>query len=749
MGRLFQPTELQFDNSFMYQPPWELAKQALEYNEAGIEQTLQAASLFDNIDVKYIPDPVEQAIVEKEIKNYSDKANEYSTNMQLQLQNSPQSWKKYMPQLQSLGADLAKNMKTGNLSKIQQSAASFEKWQEDNKKIKEENPELYNIGMNYFINQWRKNPNRSLDSTFSGDQLINFDVTSKKFTEGLKDFKESLQQSQNGMYLVNNEWVDSRKVEQAYFDLVMADPNAAPFLRQMAKFGVPGYYDPETGGIVNPYTYVDSQGKEVSQEKFSEELEKWENIDPRYRNTVRKPSREFNPRFAWTGAFKAMGAKEGYSKVTLEQDKVKEAAASRSHSWAMQKDSQAHAFALENLRHKNDLERIREEALSKPDGTGTDKYAESVLQELGISLPALLNKNIDYSNTIAGLKDKKSANYQNWLNAASSKKALATMGIEKGENGMSFGKDVKTKMELVKLLNAQNVKGLYGERAVDAAMKEAVKKGIVKESTYAVSTNSYKDNSINPNIYFSFGTSGGGALAYSTKHNRIDNPFKKMMMNYETAKENYFKEDLNKYDSELNTYTANSRGAAVATAFLNDSRGKDVLKFVDRNGEELPSKLDYTFTYSSTIPGFSEEADFGDIALSIKAKDKDGKEVDAFAIPRVPYALDLMMDERLYATELQNKIREERSNYGYHLFDNTIRKNLAGTDEWTDINYISPGPDDESDYLVKLQARKPKDSMYEEYRIPELTKETFYNKKKAYDFIENYIKMQYLKNKNH
>ena len=415
----------------------------------------------------------------------------------------------------------------------------------------------------------------------------------------------------------------------------------------------------------------------------------------------------------------------------------------------MQKDSQAHAFALERLKHKNDLERIREEALSKPDGTGTDKYAESVLQELGISLPALLNKNIDYSNTIAGLKDKKSANYQNWLNAASSKKALATMGIEKGENGMSFGKDVKTKMELVKLLNAQNVKGLYGERAVDAAMKEAVKKGIVKESTYAVSTNSYKDNSINPNIYFSFGTSGGGALAYSTKHNRIDNPFKKMMMNYETAKENYFKEDLNKYDSELNTYTANSRGAAVGTAFLNDSRGKDVLKFVDRNGEELPSKLGYTFTYSSTIPGFSEEADFGDIALSIKAKDKDGKEVDAFAIPRVPYALDFMMDERLYATELQNKIREERSNYGYHLFDNTIRKNLAGTDEWTDINYISPGPDDESDYLVKLQARKPKDSMYEEYRIPELTKETFYNKKKAYDFIENYIKMQYLKNKNH
>ena len=746
MGRLFQPTELQFDNSFMYQPPWELAKQALEYNEAGIEQTLQAASLFDNIDVKYIPDPVEQAIVEKEIKNYSDKANEYSTNMQLQLQNSPQSWKKYMPQLQSLGADLAKNMKTGNLSKIQQSAASFEKWQEDNKKIKEENPELYNIGMNYFINQWRKNPNRSLDSTFSGDQLINFDVTSKKFTEGLKDFKESLQQSQNGMYLVNNEWVDSRKVEQAYFDLVMADPNAAPFLRQMAKFGVPGYYDPETGGIVNPYTYVDSQGREVSQEKFSEELEKWENIDPRYRNTVRKPSREFNPRFAWTGAFKAMGAKEGYSKVTLEQDKVKEAAASRSNSWALQKDSQAHAFALENLRHKNNLERIREEALSKPDGTGTDKYAESVLQELGISLPALLNKNIDYSNTIAGLRDKKSANYQNWLNAASSKKALATMGIEKREDGMSFGKDVKTKMEFVKLLNAQNIKGLYGKRAVDAAMREANKKGL----TLRKNTNTVNYNTFTPDVALAYANGYGSTLAID--NNSDNNRIREMLMNYEIAKEDYFKKDLNVYNSELNTYTANPRGALIAEGLLNEYGRKGLIKIIDRDGKDIETKNgygDFTFEYSSTIPGFSEEADFGDIALSIKVVNKEGEKIDAFAVPRVPYVFDLMMDERLYATDLQDKIRQERSNYGYHLFDNTIRKNLAGTDEWTNIDYISPGPDDESDYLVKLQARKPVDSKYEEYRIPELTKETFYNKKKAYDFIENYIKMQYLKNKNH
>ena len=59
MSRFYQSGKPDFVENFMYTPPWELAQQAMAYNDKGISDTIQAASLFNNIDINYIPDPVE------------------------------------------------------------------------------------------------------------------------------------------------------------------------------------------------------------------------------------------------------------------------------------------------------------------------------------------------------------------------------------------------------------------------------------------------------------------------------------------------------------------------------------------------------------------------------------------------------------------------------------------------------------------------------------------------------------------
>lgn len=342
MSRFYQSGKPDFVDNFMYTPPWELAQQALAYNDAGIGKTLETASLFDNINVDYIPDPVEKAIVEKELKNYSDKADEYSTNMQLQLQNSPQSWKKYIPQLQTLGTDLSKNMKTGNLAKIQQSAAALKKWQEDNKKIKEENPELYERGLSHYINEWRKNPNRSLDATFSGDQLINFDITSKEFLDALGQFKASLQQREDGMYILNNKSVGEKEVEEAYLGLALSSPKGKAYLQQMAKFKAPGFYDEKTGEPEPLYVASDINGNQIPIEGLREQQQNWYKLSDGMKNITPFPTEHLNPRHAWTGAIEAGKKIFGFSEITKTEDPVKAKAMDRQHD-----------FNMESVKHRN------------------------------------------------------------------------------------------------------------------------------------------------------------------------------------------------------------------------------------------------------------------------------------------------------------------------------------------------------------------------------------------------------------
>ena len=365
MSRFYQSGKPDFVDNFMYTPPWELAQQALAYNDAGIGKTLETASLFDNINVDYIPDPVEKANVERDLKKYSDKAEEYSTNMQLQLQNSPQSWKKYMPQLQTLGTDLSKDMKTGNLAKYQQSAAALANWQEENKKVKEENPELYERGLSHYVNEWRKNPNRSLDAVFSGNQLVNFDITSKEYLDALGDFKASLQQTENGMYIRNNEVVSEKEIEEAYLGLALSSPKGKAYLQQMAEFKTPGFYDPKTGKPEPIYVAKDIYGNQIPLENLKEQQQNWYKLSDGMKNKTPFPTEYLNPNHAWSGAIEAAKNIFGYSKVTNIEDPVKAAAMDRQHDFAMEKTKHDYRMSEKGQDHANKMLQLEKLAQMK------------------------------------------------------------------------------------------------------------------------------------------------------------------------------------------------------------------------------------------------------------------------------------------------------------------------------------------------------------------------------------------------
>ena len=326
MSRFYQSGKPDFVENFMYTPPWELAQQALAYNDKGISDTIQAASLFNNINIDYIPDPVEKANVERELGKYSSKADEYSRNMQLQLQNSPQSWKKYAPQLQTLSTDLSKNLKTGNLAKIQQSAAAFAKWKEDNKDVAEKDPNFYNAGLNYFVSKWQANPNRSLDSTFTGDNLSKFDINGKDIMAGFEKFESDMKSRIGGDgYIYDTEGVTRDRVISAYMNKVFSDPQAQAYMKQAIAFKMPGFVD-EKGQPIKPLVPIDKiTGEQIPEDVYERDLKRFPTM------TKAQKAREGrgddfwytvgpNKDFAWSAAFNSLADVKAGMKQTIKAD---------------------------------------------------------------------------------------------------------------------------------------------------------------------------------------------------------------------------------------------------------------------------------------------------------------------------------------------------------------------------------------------------------------------------------------------
>ena len=327
MSRFYQSGKPDFVENFMYTPPWELAQQAMAYNDKGISDTIQAASLFNNIDINYIPDPVEKANVERELKRYSDKANEYSTNMQLQLQNSPQSWKKYLPQLQTLGTDLSKNLKTGNLAKIQQSAAALAAWKEANKDVLEKDPNFYYSGLNYYLSKWQENPNRSADAVFTGDNLSKFDINGKDIMAGFDKFETEMKTviGKDG-YIYENEGVTRDRVISAYMNKVFSDPQAQAYMKQAIAFKLPGFVD-EKGQAIRPLVPMNIKtGQQLSQEDYDKEISRISTLTDEQKAIQGVSEKDYqiapNKKFAWTGAFEGLADVKAGMKQKISADNV-------------------------------------------------------------------------------------------------------------------------------------------------------------------------------------------------------------------------------------------------------------------------------------------------------------------------------------------------------------------------------------------------------------------------------------------
>lgn len=254
MGRFFQTTPTQFTQDFIYQPPWELMQQAAAKKQQQYDNAIATSKLFNDIPIQHLQGVDDVANVKEKQRYYAESADMVAKA----IQNDPSKVNQYMSSLEALGKELSKDMKEGDLSKIQSSAIAYKAWQEDsaNKKLKEEDPARYAAAERTFLGSYVKAGGNSISQGFKGEQITK-DVDWDKLLDSAKNIQanEYSQESSgaNGGYIYKNKSdgtvVTPDKIKEHIISRLLTDPSNIAALKQSQQFGLAKYFNDETGSL--------------------------------------------------------------------------------------------------------------------------------------------------------------------------------------------------------------------------------------------------------------------------------------------------------------------------------------------------------------------------------------------------------------------------------------------------------------------------------------------------------------------
>ena len=245
MGRFFQTAPTQFVEDYIYQPPWELIQQAAAKEQQIYDTAIATAKLFDNLQIDHLQGEDDVYNVKEKQRYYAENA----ANIAKAIQNDPSKARQYMNNIEALSKELQKDMTTGDISKIQSSAQAYKKWQEDNKKRKEEDASRYSAAENYYLGEYLKAGGNSLNRQFKGE-LITKDVDWQKLYDSVDKLKASewTQQSAgaSGGYIYKNkqtgETVTADRINGYLMSRLLTPENMAA-LQQSQQYGLARYFD--------------------------------------------------------------------------------------------------------------------------------------------------------------------------------------------------------------------------------------------------------------------------------------------------------------------------------------------------------------------------------------------------------------------------------------------------------------------------------------------------------------------------
>jgi hypothetical protein len=251
MGRYYQTAAPEFVQDIMYRPPWELAKGVLQKEQGDYDTAVAKTSLYGDVDMQHMDTPAEIENAQRIQQAYAQK----SDALLEQLQAAGTDWRKAMPGLTKLGRELSADFKTGDISKLENSAAQYAAMNKHLETIKD--PATKERAKQAYLDKFNQQARGSLDGVFSYDQTYDKkDLTGEFLAEKKNwddpDITSAISQWKKDGY-INTKTTSTKKLEklkQAFGDFVKAK-GYEPYMQQQQQFGLGNYFDPETGQLMN------------------------------------------------------------------------------------------------------------------------------------------------------------------------------------------------------------------------------------------------------------------------------------------------------------------------------------------------------------------------------------------------------------------------------------------------------------------------------------------------------------------
>ena len=248
MGRFFQTAPTQFVEDYIYQPPWELIQQAAAKEQQIYDAAVASTKLFDNLQIDHLQGEDDVYNVKEKQRYYAENA----ANIAKAIQNDPSKARQYMNNIEALSKELQKDMTSGELSKIIGSAQAYKKWQEDNKKRKEEDASRYTAAERAYLGEYLNAGGNSLSQGFRGEQVtkgIDYEAIRKSLGElKANKIKSTRQTPGGGLYMVETEngleEMSEERMNGWMLSQILSPENLAS-LYQSEKFGLGTYRNSE------------------------------------------------------------------------------------------------------------------------------------------------------------------------------------------------------------------------------------------------------------------------------------------------------------------------------------------------------------------------------------------------------------------------------------------------------------------------------------------------------------------------
>ena len=246
MGQFYKTSKPQFVEDFMYQPPWELAKEAILAKDKRVNQEIAVAGElgkvlnFEALDFDKDAADSKKMLYKGKIDSLVDK-----------IKKDPMNYSKYGSELTELKNEMSEDFSKGEVADIMGTYAGAQKFNKDHDKYKVKEGARFNAGYGAFYNEAKKSREelgRSNGSkgVWNSEQLMGSMDIGKGFLQHLGKLKGnsaiSATEGTDGRYIYknksSNEVLSKQRVEQLMKDYVETLPNAKEYQAQTMRIGM-------------------------------------------------------------------------------------------------------------------------------------------------------------------------------------------------------------------------------------------------------------------------------------------------------------------------------------------------------------------------------------------------------------------------------------------------------------------------------------------------------------------------------